>query len=171
VSERPIDERVRRELIDLISRDHARANDFIGRLVTLRIAIAGLAGSLWTALLGVGFAFDRPEALLAGSILVAALGVLDLSYSAHYRILRTQVRRLERALNANYKYTFRSAGKRHSAAALERALAQVEIGQVSPLRPHRLHDLRSAGDLRTAFFVALALAAIALAIFSALFRF
>ncbi len=163
-----IDEDVRRELVAIIERDHAQANDFIARLVTLRTAIATLAGSLWTATIAAGLTSHHRGVFVVGAVLVLVLAVLDLSYSAHYRTLRTQVRRLERALNANYNYVFRSVGKRHSAAALERAFAQVEVGQIAPLRPQRyraLKEVRQAADYRTLLLLSLAAVALLTALF------
>ena len=98
-----IDEEVRRELLKIVEDDHARATEFIARLITLRTGITALGGSLWTAVIGVGVASKQLAAFLVAAAAMVLLAGVDLTYAAHYRTMRSHVRRLERVLSANYK--------------------------------------------------------------------
>ncbi len=145
-----LSESTRTELVELVAKDHARATEFISRLLTLRSSLLPIAASLSTAALAVGVAADRPKVLFGTALVILVLLLVDLTYATHYRTLRSQTRRLEQVLNASFKHAYRTNAKAHSQQVLDRALARVEIGQTSVLHRPRLRDFPRAFDLRTA---------------------
>jgi hypothetical protein len=159
MSDPRIDEPTRSELIGHVERDHNRVSDFTARIVTMRTALASLAATISATAIGVTVANGAPATAFGGTIVVLVLGAIDLSYSARYRALRSQARHLERALNANFKYLYRSAGKKQSADLLKSTLAAVELGQVSSLPRLSIQAWWRAHDARTLIFALLAILA------------
>lgn len=164
MSDSEINEKTRAELMVHVDRDHERLSGFVSRILTMRAAVAALAATISAAAIGVTISERIQAPAIGAAIATVVLGAIDLSYSAHYRVLRSQARHLERALNANFKYLYRSAGKAHSAALLQRTLADIELGQVSSLSRLNIKGAWAARDARTLIFVVLAILAVIAAV-------